>query len=201
VWSRVNTTWASRCSECSVQVLATQAGSTQRQRRLRHTSRAGRPKQARSRMATGLRSRVTAIVPHDRQPTKSAVASIVTNHLGGRLDHLEDAEAVHSQQRLGQARSGTSSTQGPSLSSQPQTAVTMAGPLPRVVDPDLPTAPYSDAKSHFTGSASLAGDYGDFEHRHRPSSGRLFADPRPLTALSGRWIEVQVGASQALVSQ
>lgn len=42
-----------------------------------------------------------------------------------------------------------------------------------------------------TGNASRLGDNGDFEHRHRPSPGRLFrgyADPQPL---SHRWIQAK----------
>ena len=75
---RVNRQRAENCAEVSVQVLASQSGSTHRQRRLRHTSRAGRPKQARSRTSTAIRSCASALVPHAAHPATVTVVSIVT---------------------------------------------------------------------------------------------------------------------------
>lgn len=47
---------AENCSEDSVQVLAAHRGASQRQRRFTHTRRPGRPKAARSRYSTTIRS-------------------------------------------------------------------------------------------------------------------------------------------------
>ena len=74
---RVSTAWASTWSECSVQVLASQSASTQRHRRLIHTSRAGRPKQVRSRMSIGIRSWASARTPQREQPTICTADSTV----------------------------------------------------------------------------------------------------------------------------
>ena len=52
----VNNTRDEACTEVSVQVLMVQSVSTQRQRRLCHTSLQGRPKHARSRISTDIRS-------------------------------------------------------------------------------------------------------------------------------------------------
>ena len=72
----VNTVRAEMCGEASVHVLASQSSSAQRHRRLRHTSRAARPKQARSRISTVLRSCASARTPHSAQPATSATVSM-----------------------------------------------------------------------------------------------------------------------------
>jgi hypothetical protein len=149
---RVSTTWASRCSEVSVQVLRSHAGSGQRHRRLRHTSRAGRPKHGRSRMAVGRRSCATARVPQPAHASTSMIVSTSTTSSHG-------VSTTSSTRKPGSPRSASarpvpSFTQGPFSSSQPSAAVTMAGPLPHVVDPRSPTSdrrpPYSNAKSQLT---------------------------------------------------
>ena len=136
---RVRTTWASMWREPSVQVLASQSGSTQRQRRLIHRSRAGRPKQGRSRMSMGMRSWASARVPQLRQPTTPTVVSMVITSSSGPSTHLEDPEPVQSQKRLRQP--GTVGHLRDLPSSQPWTATTIAGSLPALVDPRLLHAP------------------------------------------------------------
>ena len=65
---RVSTARTDTWSTVSVQVFASQSTSPQRHRRLFHTSRAGRPRHARSRMATGMRSWDSAREPHAPHP-------------------------------------------------------------------------------------------------------------------------------------
>jgi hypothetical protein len=67
---RVSTTCASRCSEVSVHVLRSHAGSGHRRRRLGHTSRAGRPKHDRCRIAVGRRPCATARLPQPGTPPR-----------------------------------------------------------------------------------------------------------------------------------
>lgn len=62
----------------SVQVPVSHAGSGQRQRRLRHTSTAGRPNAGRSTSVTTGRSLTHALVPQPVQPTTSVVVSTCT---------------------------------------------------------------------------------------------------------------------------
>jgi hypothetical protein len=72
----VSTARDDTCSEVSVHVRAAHNGSRQRHRRLRHTSRAGRPNAGRSRISTVIRSWASARTPQPAQPTRTAVVSI-----------------------------------------------------------------------------------------------------------------------------
>ena len=101
----VSTARGATCSVPSVHVLAAQSGSPQRQRRFSHTSRAGRPKQGRSRISTRIRSLASARTPQLGHPTKSAVVSTVTITSEGVSSTASTAKPVESQQRLSQASS------------------------------------------------------------------------------------------------
>ncbi len=80
---RVITAWASTRADRSVHVFASHASSTQRHRRLRHTSLAGRPKHARSRISTRRRSCASARTPQREQPSTVAVDSIAITSSSG----------------------------------------------------------------------------------------------------------------------
>ncbi len=72
---RVMTRCASMWSERSVQVFASHACSRQRQRRFRHTNRAGRPKHGKSRISIDRRSCASARAPHAAHHATVAVVS------------------------------------------------------------------------------------------------------------------------------
>ena len=79
------------CGEVSVQVLASQSASTHRQRRFRQTSRAGRPKQGRSRMATSIRLRLgPRPATGGRRPIGRRLD--LDHELVGRLAHRQNPE-------------------------------------------------------------------------------------------------------------
>jgi Transposase len=137
---RVNTTCASTCSLDSVHVRAGHSGCRQRHLRLIHRSRVGRPKHARSRTSTGIRSCGSARAPQLRQCVRTAVVSTVIT--------------------TSQSASTTSRTRNPgspnSASTRPIPSFIVRGllhaaavrqpqrwsdPLTRVVDPQLPASP------------------------------------------------------------
>ena len=83
----------------SVKVLVGQSGSRQIHRRLRQTSRTGRPAIGRSRTWTSLRPCPTARTPQFAQPTTSAVVSTSSHSSSSTSVAGEDHEALHPQQR------------------------------------------------------------------------------------------------------
>ncbi len=125
----------------SVQVLASHIAVGAAPRRLTHTSRAGRPKQGRSRRCD--RHPILRLGPHPAAPATHEVRRRLDrdDQLLGRLDHLEHPEAVQSQQRLGQA--DTVVTQGsPRRRSRSNSRDDGGTPAPRV-DPQLNPLPTS----------------------------------------------------------
>ncbi len=65
-------------SSCSTNDPTSQAGSGHTQRRLRHTTRTGRPNACASTRRTSTRPCPWTMTPHDRQPIGSAADSTVT---------------------------------------------------------------------------------------------------------------------------
>ena len=126
-------------------------------------------------IAVGLHATPAPLVPHQpcRAPEAGQVPDLhdhavlclgpgaagrTTDHHGCGLDaddqlvrvlgHLQHPKPVQSQKRLGQP--GTVLHAGVSSRRSLRTATTMAGPLPRVVDPQLPAAPHFIAKSQLS---------------------------------------------------
>ena len=130
-----------------VHVFASHNASRQRHRRLRHTNRAGRPKHARSRTSTALRSCASARVPAPAQPATRTTVSTMTTSSSAFSVTSRTRNPSQSQQRFRQP--DTVAHAGVSSSSQPSAAATMTGPLPQVVDPVLPIAPYTNRRAPF----------------------------------------------------
>ena len=147
---------ASRSTSC-----ASHNGSRHRHRRLRHTSRAGRPKHGQipdrdPHPILGLRPS-----PAPRAADHLGVVSIVTTSSTAVSRHLEHPEAGQSQQRLGQtvtvAHAGVSSSSLPSDSRDDGGTPAPHGG-PRRPTPARPP-PYSDAKSLIRSLASAQSRY------------------------------------------
>ena len=144
----VRTARGATCSVLSVQVLAAQSRSTQRQRRFSQTSRVGRPKHGRSLMSTLTRSLASARTPQVAHQTKSAVVSTVHDRFGRGLFDGQHPEPVESQQRFCQARSVVHRQGSSSLGRQATS--TMSGPLAAFADTSLRHIPQFNTKSPST---------------------------------------------------
>lgn len=140
---RVNTTWASRCCDVSVHVLLAQ--------RLPAPPSPLHPHQPRRSPETGqIPDRhphpILGLGPGAAPSTADTIGHCLDrdNQLRDGLGNVEHPEPGQSQQRLRQT--STVAHAGVSSPLLPQTAVTMTGPLPRVVDGQLPATPHFNAK-------------------------------------------------------
>jgi hypothetical protein len=98
---------------CLVQVFARRSGSRQRQRRFDQTSRAGRPKQGRSRISTRIRSWASAIA-RIRCSRQHPPSSPRDHNLGAGPIHVQHHEPVECDDLLGMPCT-VSRVRGPSV--------------------------------------------------------------------------------------
>ena len=125
--------------------LGSQSGSAQHQRRLSQTSRAGRPKQGRSRMSTRLRSLASARTPQHWHPTTSAVVSTVM-HTSSGFSRTSSTRKPSSPTSAS-ARPVASSIVRGLLRCRLRTTATIAGPLAAFADTPPRATPYSDRRA------------------------------------------------------
>src|ERR1019366_7960741 len=142
VSSALGGTWTER----SVQVLAGHASSRQRQRRLDHTRRAGRPKQVRSRMSTRTRSWHSASTPQLQHPVTEAVVSTAITTSSSPSVTLSTVKPASPS--IASARPVPSLMSEVPSSKLSRTTATMSGPLAALVDGRLLHDPQFNAKSH-----------------------------------------------------